>query len=279
MNAELAKKLLLRGGPPLIVVSLMLYYTYYVGNNADKLYKAKDKKTEQLEKPTVTERPEQTETAQQQEARAAGEEPQPQQDTTVKVNPVQASAFEQTFQDDAWRTRPLSEWSRLFLAFADEVGNGCIPLRSCGALRSEAVFTADLLDGEWRVSAQSAARYSKYVDLLCGIDAAKAVSFFLGQRKALDSMLAEMGIAGLDSLELARQALATFRDLPVPTEEPKLYKADDGLFTWKDPELEKLSPVRKLCLRMGLDNARRIQAKAAELSIQLEEQLAKEHLD
>ena len=278
MNAELAKKLLLRGGPPLIVVSLMLYYTYYVGNNADKLYKAKDKKTELLENPTVTEMPEQPETAPQ-EAQPAGEEPQSPQGATVKGNPVQASAFEQAFQDDAWRTRSLSEWSRLFLVFADEVGNGCIPLKSCGALRSDKAFTADLRDGEWRVSEQSAARYSKYVDLLCGIDAAKAVSFFLEQRKALDSLLAEMGIAGLDSLELARQALATFRDLPVPKEEPLLYKADGRLFAWKDPELERLSPVRKLCLRMGLDNTRRIQAKAAELSVQLEEQLANGHRD
>ena len=279
MNGELAKKLLLRGGPPLIVVSLMLYYTYYVGNNAGKLYDAKDKKkTEQVEKTAVTEtQPVQPEAAQPQETQPVQENPPA--DSAAQPSPVQESSFEQVFQDEAWRERTLADWSRLFLTFADEVGNGCIPLKSCGALRSNAAFTADEQGGEWRVSAQSAARYSRYVDLLCGIDAPRAVSFFLGRRKALDAMLAEMGFVGLDSLALARQALATFRDLPVPEEEPLLYKAEGRLFTWKDQELEKLSPVRKMCLRMGLDNARRIQAKAAELSAQLEEQLAKGRAD
>ena len=42
MDKELLKKILLRGVPPLAVVALMLYYTFYVGNNAGKLLKEKE---------------------------------------------------------------------------------------------------------------------------------------------------------------------------------------------------------------------------------------------
>ena len=269
MNAKLIGKALLRGGPPFVVVALMLYYTFYEGNGADKLFKEKDRQ-KQAQAQTQPEQPVPGETSQaeQTDGNATVKEGTPlvQQVHEEKRVP----AFEDVFAGDFWHSRELGQWQRLFLVFADEVVNGCIPLKSCGAFRSEIGFTAEMRDDEWRVSSQSAGRYEKYVELACGIDSAKAIALFLPMRSALDALLAEMGYSGMDSLALARQALAVFSDMPVPEEDPALQKGDGGIFAWKDNELEKLSPIRKLCLRMGVGNARRIQAKAKEMSALLE---------
>ena len=273
MDAKLIGKVLLRGGPPFIVVALMLYYTFYVGNGADKLFKEKDR---QKQAHAQTEQPvsgEQLPTEQTQENEAAKEDTASEQQAHEEK---QVTAFEDVFAGDFWNGMQLGQWQRLFLVFADEVVNGCIPLKSCGMFRSEIGFTAEMRNAEWRVSSQSAGRYEKYVELACGIDSSKAVALFLSMRSALDALLVEMGYAGMESLALARQALAVFSDMPVPEEDPALQKLDGGIFAWKDDELEKLSPIRKLCLRMGVGNAMRIQAKAKEMSALLELSLSEE---
>ena len=141
-------------------------------------------------------------------------------------------------------------------------------------LRSELGFSAEMRNGEWRVTRKCAGRYEKYVNLLCAIDTEGAVKLFLRQRDALDALLKEMGFAGTDCVTLAMQALAVFADMPVPDREPALLKGDEGIFVYKDTEIERQSPIRKLCLRMGVANAKRLKDKANEFSSQFKTQLS-----
>lgn len=266
MDKELLKKILLRGIPPLAVVALMLYYTFYVGNNAGKLLKEKDKQKQEQEQLQSKENPGNpplppaTENRQQDKENTA-EVPQEEQPLT----------FKQVFTGAFWQDREPAQWQKLFLAFADEAANGVLPIKSCGEYRSELAFSAEMRNGEWHVSSQSADRYAKYVKLLCSVETSSAVKLFLQQRSALDTLLQEMGFAGLDSLTLTRQALAVFADMPVPDEDPALIKGDGGIYIWKDTELERLSPIRKMCLRMGVENARLIKDKATKILSQLTE--------
>ena len=271
MDKALLTKILLRGMPPLAVVALMLYYTFYVGNNADKLRKEKDRQKqeqEQLQLQNTTDNPSlppATETKQQDKENTSSEQqaavPQEEQPLT----------FEQVFIGEIWHDREPAQWQKLFLAFADEAANGVLPLKSCGEYHSELAFSAEMRNGELHVSSQSADRYAKYVKLLCSVETTSAVKLFLQQRGALDTLLQEMGFTGLDSLTLTRQALAMFADMPVPEEDPALIKGDGGIYIWKDTELERLSPIRKMCLRMGVGNARLIKNKATEILSQITE--------
>ncbi|MBR6371665.1 MAG: DUF3014 domain-containing protein [Victivallales bacterium] len=270
MYKELLKKILLRGVPPLAVVALMLYYTFYVGNNAGKLLKEKEKQQqgqEQVQPQTTETIPE----AQATEAPTQAEGKPEQGKQEIASQEEQPLSFEQVFSGDFWQAREVPQWQKLFIVFADEAANGVLPLKSCGEYRSELAFSAEMRNGEWRVSSQCAERYAKYVKLIDSIETSGAVKLFLQQRDTLDALLQEMGFAGLDSLTLAKQALAVFADMPVPEEDPAILKGDGGIYIWKDAELEKLSPIRKMCLRMGVENARLIKAKATNILSQITE--------
>ncbi|MBO4512263.1 MAG: DUF3014 domain-containing protein [Victivallales bacterium] len=271
MDKELLKKILLRGIPPLAVVVLMLYYTFYVGNNAGKLLKEKDRQKQEQEQlqpkeiPGNPPAPPASETKQQDKGNTASEQ------QAAVPQEEQPLVFGQVFTGAFWQDREPAQWQKLFLAFADEAANGVLPLKSCGEYRSEFAFSAEMRNGEWHVSSQSAGRYAKYVKLLCSVETSSAVKLFQQQQSALDTLLQEMGFAGLDSLTLTRQALAVFADMPVPDEDPALLKGDGGIYIWKDNELERLSPIRKMCLRMGVENARLIKDKATKILSQITE--------
>ena len=267
MDGALMKKILLRGAPPLTVVVLMLYYTFYVGNNADKLRKEKERQRQEQVQPQNT--PDNPPVPPKDEVNPHAQESTVSEQKAATPQEEQTLSFEQVFTGDFWSARQFLQWQKCFLAFADEAANGVIPLKSCGEYRSEIAFSAEKRNGEWRVSSQSAERYEKYVTLICALETDGTVQLFLQQRGTLDALLQEMGFAGLDSLTLTRQALAVFADMPVPDEDPALIKGDGGIYIWKDEELERLSPIRKLCLRMGVENARQIKAKATEILAQL----------
>ncbi len=278
MDRQLVKKLIFRGVPPLAVIGITLYYTYFVGSNADKLRKEKER-LQQVEEVEESFTPTEdissnillpAEKKEDAPAVSVPQEPGPETET-------QAVTFEQVFKGEIWSQAAPEEWMRRFIVFADEIGNGFIPLRSCAHLRSEVPFSAERVGGAWKVSGQCAGRYRKYVDILCAVDVKGAVDYYMASRGVLDKMLAALGYGGVDCDGISRQALEVLAGMPVPVEEPELDRIDDTHYSWKDEKLERLSPVRKMCLRMGVENAARIRDKAKEFSVELEKRLAEMH--
>ncbi len=75
----------------------------------------------------------------------------------------------------------------------------------------------------------------------------------------------ELGLPDRTFDETVRQAFARLLSTPVPSEPPAV-QPDGGQWAFSAAELEALSPAQKDLLRMGPENAGRVQAKLRELA-------------
>ncbi len=119
--------------------------------------------------------------------------------------------------------------------------------------------------GDARVLDESnAARYSSYIHLVDTVPTAAVVDAYVRNYPAFQQRYVELGypdgyfnnrlVEVIDHLLAAPEPAG-----PLRLAQPKV------LYTFADPELEKLSEGQKILLRMGPDNAARVKAKLREI--------------
>jgi len=119
--------------------------------------------------------------------------------------------------------------------------------------------------GDTRVLDESnAARYSSYIHLVDTVPTAAVVDAYVRNYPAFQQRYVELGypdgyfnnrlVEVIDHLLAAPEPAG-----PLRLAQPKV------LYTFADPELEKLSEGQKILLRMGPDNAARVKAKLREI--------------
>lgn len=111
------------------------------------------------------------------------------------------------------------------------------------------------------ISDENFKRYTPYVDLLARLDAHQAVKFYIKAYKIFQAAYNDLGSPGhfndhlVDSLESAIQA-------PTPSEPIRVSRTGPThAYKFVDAELEALTPIQKILVRMGPAHARVIQDK------------------
>jgi hypothetical protein len=114
------------------------------------------------------------------------------------------------------------------------------------------------------ISESNAARYTPLVTLLENTDTAMLASLYQRWYPLLQQSYEDLGYPGRYFND--RMVLVIDHLLEAPTVKgPIELTQPNVLFEYADPQLEALSSGQKLLLRMGPDNARRVQAKLKEL--------------
>ncbi len=148
----------------------------------------------------------------------------------------------------------------------DDISLGEIPLSSCAFLRSREPFTATTHDGRITQSVGSAKRYDVVVNGFSAIDPAAAAALFVRFEPALQEALNALGYRDRSVRNLLQSAMTTILAVPVPASAPELITNDGKLYRWADLELEALSDVQKLFLRLGTDNMLKVRQQIGQLA-------------
>ena len=168
-----------------------------------------------------------------------------------------------------WKQLIEGDFTTRFVMFLDEVTLGFIPVKSLGAYKSDSAFTAFEENGEWFLTPETEARYAPFVELFCSLDPELAGKVFRAIKPTLQNAMNACGHVNQTPEQLLQSAMEKLRQVPLYESNPPMNKVTDGLFVWKYPELEALSPAQKTLLRMGQQNLRIIREKAEQLIVEV----------
>jgi hypothetical protein len=157
------------------------------------------------------------------------------------------------------------ELVRRYVAAVINVAEGTSPADHLGALRPSAPFRARRSGGRWFVDPDSYRRYDLLTEVLVSLDTAGAARLHAELRPLCDQAYGELGDPHSSYEETLGRALGRLLAVPVPEGTPELTHQPTS-YHWADRELESLGAAEKHLLRLGPDNARRVQVKLRELA-------------
>ena len=169
-----------------------------------------------------------------------------------------------------WKQLIDGDFAARFITLLDEVNMGFIPVKSLGAFKSDSDFVAVEENDEWFLTPETEARYTPCVELFCTIDTELAGKVYRAIKPALQNALNVSGHPDQTPDQLLLAAMEKLRQIPLYESNPPMNKVADGLFAWKYPDLEALSPAQKTLLRMGQGNLRKIREKAEQLIVEVQ---------
>jgi hypothetical protein len=147
------------------------------------------------------------------------------------------------------------------------VADGSSPAAYLRFMGPQAPFSVIERRGKVYADPKAYARYDVVADVIESLDTAACASAFERLEPLLQHGLSELGARETVRARLAR-AIGVLGATPVPQGDPELRPVERAttVYEYADPRLEALRPAPKHLLRMGPDNARRVQAKLRELS-------------
>lgn len=112
-------------------------------------------------------------------------------------------------------------------------------------------------------------RYDLLVTVFESLDTEGTVETYHRLDPLIQEAYAELGIGEPTFHQMLMVALRNLQEVQLPEEPPELVDAD-GIYVFRDPERENLRGAEKALIRMGPENARRVQEKAADLAAELQ---------
>ncbi len=171
------------------------------------------------------------------------------------------------------------DFPRRFVATVDNLGRAHAPPLMWPVTPTAGRFAVAERDGSTVIAADNSARYTPFVLLAEGVDAAAAVQLYARMYPLLQGAYRELGFPGKSFhhrlVEVIDLLLATPQPPPplqvqlvevkgtVPSERPWVR------YEYTDPALEALPAGQKMLLRVGPDHQKRLKARLAELRAEL----------
>jgi hypothetical protein len=155
-----------------------------------------------------------------------------------------------------------------WVAVTDNVARGESPAPHLPFLRPTTPFSTKEAGGRTVIAPESYARYDVVGDLVASVDAAAFARAYRALHGTLEAAYRALGGPGGSIDRATSRALHRILAAPVRWGELAVV-ADDGLFVYEDPSLERLGEVEKHLLRMGPRNTRLVQSKAEEIAAAL----------
>lgn len=192
---------------------------------------------------------------------AQGPEPLPpreQSDTALR------GALEAAAPKDLATYFVSEELVRRFVATVDNLPRQTLPMRVRAARATPEAFATTGPEDARVIAAENARRYEPFVRLVESLDARTMVSIYLRFYPLLEQEFRTLGFPDKHFNDRVVEAIDDLLQAPEPTG-PVALVQPKVMYRYADPELESLSAGRKIMIRVGPDNARRLKAKLREL--------------
>lgn len=148
----------------------------------------------------------------------------------------------------------------------DRVSRGQTPAADLAVIKPRDIFEVDRRRGQLTLDPASYRRYDGLASTVGGLDADAVARAYFTIRPRLDEAYRALGRSesGVDAALDA--ALAMLVATPAVRDPIALRPGKGATFAFADPALESLTPVQKQLLRMGPDNARRVQERLKQIA-------------
>lgn len=158
---------------------------------------------------------------------------------------------------------------RRYAAVVASLGEGTSPAGQLTTLRPAGAFEVRRSGGRIVADDASFRRYDLVTEVFVSLDTAGVASLHRRLGPLLEQAWREVGDPALSFDRALARALAPLLAVEIPDAPPELVP-DGAVYLYARPDLEALSAVQKHLLRLGPENARRVQAKLRELAAALE---------
>ena len=195
------------------------------------------------------------------------------------AEPVPSLAESDSFLRDRFATNGNAYISRLLtrdnilrdaVTGIDLIRRGKNPGRKWFFLQPEGDLMVEERDGKTYLSEANYARYKTMVDAIEQVDVALTVNAYRFLMPVLQDAYAELGNEDLGWEESLTATLDLMTALDLPQGEIEVI-GNEGVYIFADEAMENLPPAQKALIRMGPEQAARVQAKLAEIRKQLNE--------
>lgn len=152
----------------------------------------------------------------------------------------------------------------------DRVSRGQTPINELSIYRPSGEFRVTGRRGELTIDPASYRRYDRFAEMVASVDAQGVADVYRTIYPRLDEAYRALGRAESGVDRAVNVVLQELIETPVPDGPIRVVPGPGATYAYADPQLERLSPVQKQLLRMGPENARRIQAKLREIQQAIE---------
>ena len=152
-----------------------------------------------------------------------------------------------------------------FVLVVVELAGGSNPSEHVRHMQPQADFTVREVDGRLVIAPESFQRYDLLAATFGSLDTPGTVQLYRQLYPLIDEAFQELGIPDRTFDETLELAIRNVQGVEVPTASPEVVPVE-GIYEYRDPALEARRGGEKLLIRMGPQNARRIQEKMTELS-------------
>lgn len=171
------------------------------------------------------------------------------------------------------------DFPRRFVATVDNLGRSHAPPMVWPVTPTAGRFAVEGPDGSTVIAAENSARYTPFVLLAEGVDAAAAASLYARMYPLLQGAYRELGFPGKSFHRRLVEVIDLLLATPQPPYPLKVHLVDvKGTvpsvrpwvrYEYADPALEALPAGQKILLRVGPEHQKRLKAKLAELRAEL----------
>ncbi len=149
---------------------------------------------------------------------------------------------------------------RRLVASVDNIARGESPSPHLGALAPAGAFTARLDGTGTRTDAKSYRRYELLTDVFTSLDIAGTARLFHDLEPLLEEAHQDLGDPDREFRDVLASAIDRLLAVNVPSSPPELQR-EPLFYRYSDPELESMAPAEKHLLRLGPENAAKVQTK------------------
>lgn len=165
----------------------------------------------------------------------------------------------------------LAEWLateeiiRLFVVSVTNLARGSSPASRLDFMAPEGDFAVQAEGGMIRMDPAAYRRYDGLTEAFVSLDTEGTARLYRRLLPLMEEAYRELGLGDGSFHQVLARAVGPLLTLSVPREPPVLVEYGPA-YAFADPELEGLTPAEKHLVRMGPDNAARVQAKLRALA-------------
>ncbi len=159
---------------------------------------------------------------------------------------------------------------RNFVTFVDNASRGDLAAKFSPILSPSAKFSINEIEQEMYIDPESYERYTPYVDTINSLNVDMAMNALVFMTPLIDEAYMELGYEQGAFANTLGLALDEMLQAPV-IRNPIKVVAPSAMYKYADPQLEGLSDIQKLMLRMGPDNITKLRPKLQQIQGALEQ--------
>lgn len=265
-----------------VVIIAGAIYFMNAGSDADKAQKEDEKQVEALKpdmtQPQIEEKPVEPEPVETQPYVPVQPEPEPEPEPEPVVEvekpkpvkpqlpPVEESdplvksdiqqAYKQSSVADLFVPKDLLQ---SLVVFVDNAARGELLQKHSPVEPPKQTFKVLPSGDQYILDPASYQRYTPYVNLFSQIDSTTLLDYLNKYQPLIEQIYTDIGYPNGDFKSTLRRAIDEALDAPLIQGEIKLV-APSAMYKFADPELESLSAIQKMMIRMGPQNQNKVQS-------------------